>query len=571
MVCAQDADTERAFINIDSIQIEGVSDKLTENIRASLILRDERMRKNLTRAQLEYQLRAVPRQVKKALEPFGYYHPEVTVKTEGAEAALDLQIHVARGEPVRTRTRTVTLQGAGKDDPVLIKRRDRFLPSVGKVFDHTRYERSKARMQSKLLERGYFDASLPVHKAEVYLQEQAADYTVTVDTGVRYAFGDTVFEGSHIKTSLLEQLLPYQRGEPFHQKDLIELHNRIAKYEYFAFAEINPKQDEAEGGEVPIEVVLTPAKRSLYTGGISYGTDYGLEVRAGLQRRYLGANGHKLDADVLFGQQRKAVAVKYRIPSFWVVPGWWSASASMREETISDVKSRIEQVVFARDGRWEGNDITLGWHFHRERFDGQDAVFLSYPNIRISRINTNDLLYPTRGYGLRAETALGFSAFGSDVGFQRLNVHGGWVHGWGEKNRVLARAEVGYVRTTSGSFDNLPPSLRFFAGGDRSVRGYGYQEMGTPNARRQRTFVGGDKLAIASLEYERMLTDTWGAAVFVDAGDAWRDDMDVRVGVGAGARWRSPIGPVRIDLGVGLDDPDRSVQLHFNIGPDFLP
>ncbi len=115
---------------------------------------------------------------------------------------------------------------------------------------------------------------------------------------------------------------------------------------------------------------------------------------------------------------------------------------------------------------------------------------------------------------------------------------------------------------------SLPPSLRFFAGGDRSVRGYAFREVGPrlPN----RFALGAKNVLTGSVEYERYLPGSrWGGAVFVDTGSAFDKDPDFRTGVGAGLRWRSPVGPVRVDVARGLDDPDSSFQLYLNIGADF--
>ena len=137
------------------------------------------------------------------------------------------------------------------------------------------------------------------------------------------------------------------------------------------------------------------------------------------------------------------------------------------------------------------------------------------------------------------------------------------MRGFGADWRVLGRAEVG--RLVADDYLAFPPSLRFYAGGDRSVRGYGYKDIGQ---RVQGVNVGGRRLAVASLELERMFTPTWGAAVFVDAGDAYDTRFEWHRGVGAGLRWRSPVGPVRVDLARGLDGPSAGLRLHITIGPD---
>ena len=188
-----------------------------------------------------------------------------------------------------------------------------------------------------------------------------------------------------------------------------------------------------------------------------------------------------------------------------------------------------------------------------------------YPALRARWQRYDDANYSTRGFSFTGELKQGLSALGSDANFTQLLVHARYIRGFGERNRVLLRGQLG--RTFSGDFLRLPSSLRFFAGGDRSVRGYGYQEIsplglgGNP--------IGGRSLAVLNLEYERLFTDTWGAAVFADAGSAFNDGgVDLRRGAGLGLRWRSPVGQVSLDVARGLDEPRESFQIHLSLGPE---
>ena len=117
-------------------------------------------------------------------------------------------------------------------------------------------------------------------------------------------------------------------------------------------------------------------------------------------------------------------------------------------------------------------------------------------------------------------------------------------------------------------FSKLPPQLRFFAGGDRSIRGYAYQAIGPRNS--YGLVVGGKRLLVGSATIEHYFTRDWGMAAFVDSGDAFNGtDFHARTGAGVGLRWRSPVGMVRVDVGVPINDPYyHGAQLHIVIGPD---
>ena len=130
-------------------------------------------------------------------------------------------------------------------------------------------------------------------------------------------------------------------------------------------------------------------------------------------------------------------------------------------------------------------------------------------------------------------------------------------------NRILVRAALGAIATHS--YDLFPPSLRFYAGGDQSLRGSGYKEIGDYV---DDLNLGGRYLAVGSVEYEYWILPEWAIAGFVDAGDAFDQDPNLNIGAGLGARWRSPIGPVRIDVAYGFDSPDPGWARLFALGAE---
>ena len=555
-----------AALELGEIAIEGVDGALAENIRARLSLANHPEDEPLTEARLSYLLRQAPGEVLTALEPFGFYHAELQVEPVRSGERVDVRIAVTRGAPVRVRTQAIVLEGEGSGDPVLQRHRGNFRPAVGQVLDHRVYEQSKNELQRELLARGYFDAEPGEQRVEVTRAEHAADIALGWNTGARHAFGATRFVDSHIDEELLQRYVPWQPGQPFDHAQLVELHQALTGLEYFGLVDIQPRPDAGDEGLVPVEVALTPAKRTLYTAGLSYGTDHGAAIELGMQRRYLNRAGHKLDIDLAIGQRRSIGGVVYRIPATGGPKGWWSAGLNVREQEIAGFK-RVEaaELVVGRNAEWKGYLAAAELHVLRERFDDQQATVV-FPQLHVGHSQGDDPLYPRNGLGWSATARAGHSAFGSDADFAQLLGQVTWIRPLGASNRLLLRGAAGSSWIAQGDFAAFPPSLRFYAGGDRSVRGYGYQELGPRDA--EGRVIGGKHLLAGSAEVEHMFTEDWGIAGFVDAGDAFNDDFDARVGVGLGVRWRSPVGPVRVDVGVGLDDPERTVRLHLTIGPE---
>jgi translocation and assembly module TamA len=190
-----------------------------------------------------------------------------------------------------------------------------------------------------------------------------------------------------------------------------------------------------------------------------------------------------------------------------------------------------------------------------------------FPALRADYIDVDDRLFPRRGGAVSLEVRGGLRGAGSDADFSQVHATANWFIGLGASDRLLLRGEVG--QTFTNALVDMPPSLRFYAGGARSIRGYGEREVSPRVETTHGVFsVGAKNVVTASAEYERYFGGgPWGAAVFVDTGNAFDGRLpDLRTGAGVGVRWRSPVGPVRIDVARGLDHPDSKFQVYLSIG-----
>ncbi|MGR9088524.1 MAG: autotransporter assembly complex protein TamA, partial [Gammaproteobacteria bacterium] len=175
----------------------------------------------------------------------------------------------------------------------------------------------------------------------------------------------------------------------------------------------------------------------------------------------------------------------------------------------------------------------------------------------------NDTQRPTQGHRVELSVAGSYTNPLSDVSFIQGAVSAAWMHPLPWNGRFLGRTELG--ATAVDQFDRLPTTYRFYAGGMNSIRGYGYKELGPKDD--LGNIVGGRFLTVVSAEFEKMFLDDWGVAAFIDSGNAFNPNaITIKTGVGAGLRWYSPIGPIRVDFGLPLSDSDSSFQIHFAAG-----
>lgn len=491
-------------------------------------------------------------------------------------------VTVAPGEPVRVRQADIHIDGQGRDDRYLARDLKEFAPGVGEVFDHQTYEASKLRIVRRLAERGYLDADFQQRRVAITRAEHAADIQLSWISGIRYDMGPTIFHQDYFRPGLLEQLVYWEEGSYYHQGKLDRLRQSLVALDYFSSIGIEPDPDAAVDGRVPIQVKLKLAPRTIYQYGVSYGTEYGAGFLAGVERRYLNRRGHKLKTLLDYAQNRKALTTSYRIPAFAWLDGWYTFAAQLYDEQTDYIDTRRVELIASRSGQLNENwTLTASVHALRERWlfqladedgDGAEAAapyrYATYvhPQLEAQYVNVDDRTFPRSGVNADMALRSGLNGVGSDTDFGQIHLAGRWYKGLGENDRLIVRGEVGY--TSAASQDALPPSLRFYAGGENSIRGYQYREVG-PRVRTTggQYAVGGNKLVTGSVEYEHYYKGgPFGGAIFVDSGSAYNDSPDFRTGVGIGVRYRSPIGPVRVDIAHGLDDADSIVQLYLSIG-----
>ena len=285
---------------------------------------------------------------------------------------------------------------------------------------------------------------------------------------------------------------------------------------------------------------------------------------------WINRYGHSLDHDLYLSAPEQRFTGVYNVPLEDPLRDSYRLQYGVRNVDDSDTQSLEGTVEIAR--RWEfDNDWVQTVYFRTTYEDFEqggeaDQVWLFYPGVQWSRTRTRPQRFPL--WGDRQQLSLEYSdkVWGSDAQFTRVTADTEWIRTIGNDNRFLARVSLGAIETDD--FAKIPPSLRFFAGGDRSVRGYSYESLSPRNE--EGRLRGGQQMLTSTLEYQRRVTGDWWAATFVDNGDAFDNGgpNDLKTGAGAGVRWVSPVGPIRFDIAHPFDDED-DWRLHFSIGPEF--
>ena len=519
-----------------------------------------------------------PAQIAAALEPYGYYNAKVDGELNESAQGWVAVLHVHAGEPATVATFDLAVPGPARNDKAVRKALATFTPKQGERLDHAAYEKSKTAVQAALLASGYLDAKPVTHSVEVSRGDNRVAIKLAWEPGDRYRYGATAFTGSQFFDTFLDRYLPWREGDFYTQAQLLQLQQKLIDADYFAVVEVQPDMEHAHDGVVPIAVTLGPAKRNLYTAGVFVDTDIGVGVRGSMTRRWLNRNGHKLKVEAQVAQRLKSAAATYSIPLPGADDRSYNIGANYLDQNTDTTQSHTKSIVANETRQWLGFTRTLGVHALTGDFTildphGNKALnergdtTLLYPEASLERKHADDPLFVRDGYALTLAARVG-PGLASSTQFAQLRADAKWIRGIGKRQRVILRGSLGAMEV--GDFDKLPPELRFFAGGDRSIRGYGFQTIGPQNE--NGLVVGGRYLAVASAEYEYYFTRNWGIATFVDAGDAFSTfgNFRTRIGSGLGLRWRSPVGMLRADIGTPVHDPDgkTGIELHLVIGPD---
>jgi translocation and assembly module TamA len=558
-----------AFAEV-TITFEGIETELQNAVRAHLELAQYTDR-DISRRQANSLFADAEKQVQQALQPYGYYHAEVEKDLQRGEERGDYRAHfrIKLGEPVIVDSVRLHVDDAAFTVPTVREAVQGFHPVEGEILHHGVYEGSKAAISTALQTSGFFDAKLTEHRVEVVQADKRADIKLNWDSGERYRFGPVRFTDAQFSERFMRQYVPWKAGEPYSTEQLLLLQQRLVDADYFATVAVQPDLDQAANGVVPIEALLIPAKRTIYSAGVYVSTDAGPGVRFGADRRWINQRGHKLGGEIEYSQRLQETSVNYQIPKPGLRSRNYTLAAGYRDEQTDTSTSRTARLALSEVmDRWHGYTRTVGLQYLNGDFtiaDEQRSSSLLFGEAMLTRKRFDNVMFPERGtsvtYGLR------FAPEGllSDTSFAQLRAEIRWIRPAWTNSRLILRAAAGGMVVQD--FDALPPELRFFAGGDRSVRGFDYQQIGESNA--TGGVIGGKFLAVASTEFEHYFKPKWGAAVFVDAGDAYSSSFSANVGAGIGLRWRSPVGIMRLDVAAPIvTELDRGVRVHINIGAD---
>lgn len=549
-----------------SVRFSGLSEELAENVRAHLSQHREddaqTVRRRLDAAVLE------------GLKPFGYYRPHFRVEPvrddKGRTTAFN--IHVDPGKRIRLIEPRLDLRGSLTENPAFAAA-VKAIPKAGSPLLHEDYDHFKSTVQALALELGYFDGKFSRSALKVSPREGVAWWDLAYESGARYKFGRVTFSGSQIDEEYLQALVPFEPGRDYDYNAYGELSRKLTETNWFG--SVVPSPDFVKARNDPervldVDVIVTPRRKNLVETGIGYATDIGPHGKISWTRPWLNRYGHSLSASADLSKEKEEITLGYKVPSRDdPLNDYWMLQSGYKYSDLNDTTSSSTAVSAARvellESGWT-RKLSVDWLYDNfTQGSVSSNTQIVYPTLSFSRTRQRGGAMPLWGDTQNYALSISDTSWGSDVDFLLLTAQQSWIRSLTASDVFVARWSAGWIETNS--FEQVPPDLRFFAGGDLSVRGYDYKSISPKNDKGE--LEGGSKLLTVSLEYQCKITGNWWGALFVDAGRASHEFNfgDVKKGAGFGIRWLSPIGLVKLDLARPFGDPEeKKWKIYFGLG-----
>lgn len=602
------------------VQLQGLSGETLANVTATLSIYARQQDEELDRKAINSLHQKAPWEIRRALQPFGFYQPIIKSTLEQPDNTRHgwrARYAVDTGQPVPISDVHIALKGPGAASIELNMLLDAFPLQENDILDHRQYESAKRNLLAQLLDRGYLDAKYTQHIVEVDMAAYTASINLELVTGAQYIYGPVSFAPSPFASEYLRDYLLLQPGQPYRPAALAKQRTALSKSGHFSEVVISPGPTAGRGDTaIPVDIALTPVKPNRYRGRVGWGTDYGLGAQLDWTRRYIGRHGHRMSLGVTAVEDRNRAGIdaSYIIPTdplsgsrldlvfrheskdltfdevdldeggetrintnlaslFWHLPTTrWGDFAFRKRLALSRVEETYDvfEVLFGNlpDSTQQAIVETIGEDSEAILSPDFEAFV---PNLRLSLHREDDPLYIRRGDYYNLELMGANENMGSNITFAQARLDTWNIFPVGEHHRLLLRTSLGYTEAESKTalgvnFNQMPEYYEFRAGGARSVRGYGFESLFAAD-----TITGGKHLAVASVEYEHQFFSGFSAALFIDAGNAFNDfdAIDEKLGAGIGLRWKSPVGMARIDFGFPLDDAEESFQFYITIGPEY--
>ena len=566
--CAVSLLGQRARADID-IDVNGVDGDMKRNVLTFLSLSRYAKGDDLDADTVERIAQRASGEVKSALRPFGYYNPKVESSLTREGNRWHARITVQPGAPVIVREVDIQITGPGESDRIFRTVLERSTLKVGDQLNHANYEQVKGDLERTAATFGYLDARLERHELVVDPPGLAAAVHLQLETGQRYRFGAATIKQKVIDDALMQRYLRFHEGQLYDGTALLRTQFALDDSQYFASVEVLRGDRDPQTLTVPVEIQGMPNRRNRYSVGAGYGTDTKFRGTLAWDNRLINSHGHRAHLEIKASGITQQLNANYIIPVGDPALERFSIESTYGRTIYGDITStglQIKPGLTQVLGRWQRvMFVEMERSINRTNFT-RSSDFSLIPGVSFASIPPGIFGQPVAGRGLYVELSGSHAALGSNSNFLRLFVQDDYRFNLSQRWHLLLRGQLGVSLVSK--FSELPPFERFFAGGDRSVRGFALNDLSPVNQYGEK--IGGRDLLVGSVEIERDLPRNFAVATFFDAGNAMNSfTVPLEYSAGVGLRFKLPAISLGLDVAKALSRPDLGPRLHLNIQPVF--
>lgn len=465
----------------------------------------------------------------------------------------------------------------------------------GEPYNPRRVPEWVSALQAHFAKTGY-----PLAKAEAKLipgkDTQDSTLRFAVDLGPAKQVGRVVVRGN-VKTQdqVVRRQVTIKAGDPYDAEELYRTQQQIYQLGFFDRVTVEPIHPISNDPDEPVDLVVALHERE--TGWLGFGGGMGSlqgpQASAEFVQNNLMGTGRPLRLEGVFGAPRRSFQATLREPhlldSDFIGELGFQYLQERRQQDQPLIETYGPTIGLSRQIS-ESLFSSLRYAWGRTTYLDEQAEFLAANGGLRQRVNsvvTGGLTYDTRSdimnprWGTKADLSvdLGTPLLNGTLTYTRPRVALAHFIPLPRRWVIALGAETGYIRTLGGP-PALPWDLLFLAGGGNSLRGYGFNQVGSGTATVGATqvTVGGQVMAVGHAEVRFPVWNDLGGVVFVDAGDVWARPEDfafsrMKVSTGLGVRYNTPVGPIRVDYGVRVAPAfaltDWKEGLYFGLGHAF--
>ena len=574
------------------VTIGGLDNRLTEIIKNDLLIFQATTETKLTKDRIRNLHDKAKSEIINNLQSLGYYHATVTVNDlqEINNSQWLARYNINLGLPTKIELVDIQLHGEANNNSILttkiINLSRKFL-QIHQQLRHEDYEKTKQYILNKLHDYGFLNAQFSKSTVTINLKNYTASIVLIIDSKQQYYLGAVTFESDRYHNDFLQQYIPFKEHDVYSTKHLMQLKNNLLSSGLFAKVRIDAAALPINNNNIPITARVYAKPTNSYNASLGFGTDTGIRGNLGFTRKRLSHPGHQININLMGSKIRKEAIADYSLLGKDPTIDKYHLGTTAVEEHIQQRYNKNVSFYIQKTKKYDSRQQFWKLNFLTETFkelptkEKQHVNFLlpsfrliwTHHNNNISNNNNDndDNETTANAYGNKLDIATKFaSKIFASANLIQFNINEKWIQPLIYDLRLTCKGTIAI--TAIKNIEKLPLSLRFFAGGDYSVRGFAYESLGptaTDSAGNTKV-IGGKHLILGSLELEKTIYKQISGAYFIDAGNALNTINNLNfnklaVSTGLGLIYKTPVGSVRAYLAKPIQLPlqaDHSLTKH---------